>query len=197
VRSIRTVAATVKNTASSTTNIQTSINGARASADNASKLANDTAGTFRELGQSLNIQILGLQPLAGLTPQFNRSADQLQQLAISIGATRDALGQNSNDIKRVGNDLAQLNTELESVANSLEQPGILGLGTQALLPFQLAFYGVCLLVVLQSVFSIVAGVALYRLQRALGSEPLFVLPGQRALASTGDGETALLSGPPV
>ena len=45
---------------------------------------------------------------------------------------------------------------------------------QSLLPFEIAFYGMCLLVMLQSAFSIVAAITLYRLQRALGrTEPLF------------------------
>src|SRR5262249_13529946 len=144
---------------------ETSISGAQASADAASKLANDTAGTFRELAAGLNIQIFGVQPLAGIAPEFDRSADQLQQLAISLGATRDALAQNRNDIQRVGTDLTQLNGELNSVANSLEQPGTLGLSTQALVAFQFVFYGVCLLMLLQSAFSLVAGIALYRLQK--------------------------------
>jgi hypothetical protein len=135
-----------------------------------------------------------LQPFAGVAPQFDRSADQLQQLAISLGSARDALGQNSTDVKRVGTDLAQLSGQLSAIADSLEQPGVLGLGTQALLPFQVAFYGLCLLVVLQSIFSIVAGLALYRLQRALGNEPLFVLPSARALPqATSADETALVA----
>src|SRR5262249_55728852 len=94
-------------------------------------------------------------------------------LAISLGATRDALTQNGNDVQRVGRDLGQLQTQLDTVATSLEQPGDLGLDAQSLIPFQVAFYGMCLLVILQSAFSIVAGAALYRLQRALGGEPLF------------------------
>jgi len=49
--------------------------------------------------------------------------------------------------------------------------GVLGFDTQGMLPFQVAFYGMCLLVLLQSGFSIVAGIVLYRLQRALGAEP--------------------------
>src|SRR4051812_6217673 len=93
VRSIRTVAATVKDTATSTNDFQTSINSARNSADTASQLANDTAGTFRDMAVQMNLQIFGVQPLAGIAPQVNRSADQLQQLAISLGSTRDALAQ--------------------------------------------------------------------------------------------------------
>ncbi len=187
VRSIRTVSATVKDTATSTNDFQTSIESARTSADTASKLANDTAGTFRDLAAGLNITIFGLQPLATIAPQFNRSADQLQQLAISLGSTRDALGQNRSDVQRVGTDLTQLNAQLDSVAASFDRPGALGLGTQALLPFEFAFYGMCILVLLQALFSIVGGVALFRLQRALGGEPLFPMVRTATTTDVHDG----------
>ena len=171
VQSIRSVSKTVSDTAASTDDFTTSIDGARAAAATASTLANQTAGTFRQLASGLDIQILGLRPFAAVGPQFNQSADQLQQLAISLGTTRDALAQSRTDVRSVGSDLLQLQRQLDGVANALERPGILG-ATQQLLPFQVAFYGVCLLLLLQSIFSLVAGVALFRLSRALGTEPL-------------------------
>src|SRR5438270_6614600 len=98
VKSLRTVSGTLRDTASATTDFQRSIDSARTSADQASKLANDSAGTFRDLGASLTtINIFGLQPLAGRGPPFDRSADQLQLLAISFGTTREALGHNRPD----------------------------------------------------------------------------------------------------
>jgi hypothetical protein len=189
VASIRTVSGTVRDTAAATGNFQRSIDNARTSADSASSLANNTAGTFRSLASSVDINIFGVRPLAGLAPQFSQSADQLQQLAISLGTTRDALAQNGGDVGRVGNDLSQLQQQLDDVASSLSQPGVLSFGGQPLVPFEVAFYGMCLLVLLQSAFSIVAGVALYRLQRALGTEALFPALGRRsALPAAGDGE---------
>ena len=163
VQSIHTVSATLHDTASATTNFQQSIDQARSAADQASKLANSSAGTFRGLGTSVGaISVLGVQPLAGLGPQFSSSADQLQQLAISLGSARDALAQNGTDVAHVGGDLNQLQGQLDNVATSLSQPGVLGLDAQSLLPFQVAFFGMCLLVILQSAFSIVAGIALHR-----------------------------------
>jgi uncharacterized phage infection (PIP) family protein YhgE len=174
VQSIKTVSATLHDTAGATTNFQQSIAQARAAADQASSLANSSAGTFRQLGAEAGaINVFGVQPLSGVAPQFSTSADQLQQLAISLGSARDALSQNGGDVGRVGGDLNQLQGQLESVATSLSQPGVLGLDAQSLLPFQVAFYGMCLLVILQSAFSIAAGVALYRLSQALGADALF------------------------
>jgi hypothetical protein len=169
VQSIRTISATLSDTAGATTSFSQSIESARAAADQASSMANQSAGTFRDLSNRVAaLTILGFQPLAGIAPQFSTSADQLTQLAISLGSTRDALAQDKGDVQRVGGDLGQLQRQLDALANSLAQPGVLGLDAQTLLPFQVAFYGMCLLVILQSAFSIVAGVALYRLQRALG-----------------------------
>ncbi len=182
VQSIRTVSGTLHDTAGATGDFKRSIDSARGAADQASKLANDSAGTFRDMGASLGaITILGFQPLAAVTPQFASSADGLQQLAISLGVTRDALAQNGADVQRVGSDLSLLQSQLEILAASLSQPGVLGLDTRGMLPFQVAFYGMCLLVFLQSAFSIVAGVVLYRLQRALGAEALFPALSPRAL----------------
>ena len=196
VASIRAASKTLADTGTATNDFQTSISGARDSADTASKLANDTAGTFRDMAGNLNISIFGIQPLAGLAPQFERGADQLQLLAISLGATREALAVNRTDIQRVATDLSQLQRELDAVARSLEQPNVLGLGNQSLTPFKFAFYGACLLVILQSVFSIVAGLALHRLQAAMGSAPLFPFlgPTQPALPPPTDFKMATTSG---
>jgi hypothetical protein len=175
VTALHTAASMLGNTANVTGSFQGSIDGARSSADTASRLANDTAGTFREMAGNMNVSFLGLQPLVGLAPQFTHGADQLQQLAISLGSTRDALAANKSNIQNVTTDLRLLQAQIDAVATSLEQPGVLGLDSQTLVPFQIAVLGICLLVVLQSAFSIVAGIALYRVQRALGSEYLFPL----------------------
>jgi hypothetical protein len=189
VESIRSLDTTLQDTDGATSNFELSIDRARAAADQASTLASTSATTFRGLGTSVSsISLFGLQPLASLAPQFNASADQLQQLATQLGTTGDALSQNSTDVQRVGGDLGQLQTQLDRLAASLDQPGVLGPDQQSLLPFQFAFssfaflsfaflsfafYGMCLLVLMQSAFSIVAGVVLYRLSRALRDEPLF------------------------
>jgi hypothetical protein len=185
VQSIRTVSGTLSDTAGATTGFQQSIDSARGAADQASKLANASAGTFRQLATGVTaVSILGVQPLGGLAPQFTSSADQLQQMAIQLGVTRDALAQNGADVQRVGTDLGRLQKQLDAVANSLSQPGVLGLDAQSVLPFQIAFYGMCLLVLLQSAFSIVAGVTLYRLARALGpTQALF--PHTRTATTSG------------
>src|SRR5438874_11018816 len=50
VQSIRTVSGTLRDTAGATSDFQRSIDNARGAADQASKLANNSAGSFRDLG---------------------------------------------------------------------------------------------------------------------------------------------------
>jgi hypothetical protein len=170
VQSVRGMSGTLRDTAAATSDFQHSIDLARSSADQASSMANDSAGTFRGMGSSLSgLTFLGIQPLAGTKPQFDRSADQLQQPAISLGSTREALAQNSSDVARVGGDLTSLQVQLDALAISLGQPGVLGFDASGLLPLQLAFYAICLLILAQSALSIVAGVVLFRLQRSTKS----------------------------
>jgi hypothetical protein len=189
VQTVRGMSSTLRNTAGATSDFQKSIETARSSADQASKLANDSAGTFRGMGESLGgLNILGVQPFITLQPEFDNSADQLQLLAISLGSTREALGQNGSDIGRVGGDLGRLQTQLDGLATTLGQPGLLGFDLpSSLRPFQLAFVGLCVLVLVQSVFSLVAGVVLFRLQRAMGSAPLFPFLEDKSRTATTNG----------
>lgn len=184
VRSIRTASGTLGDAGAATTNFQRSVQSARDAADQASGLANDSAGTFRDMsGQMRAVNLFGIQPLASLSPQFDHSADQLQGLAIALGTTRETLGQNQSDIGKIGGQLGALRTQLEDVATSLDKPGVLGLDARGMLPFQVAVYGMCLLVILQSGLSIVAGLTLSRLARALGDEPLFPHVTRRGLSA--------------
>lgn len=205
VGSLRAAATMLGDSANVSRSFQGSIDGARSSADTASKLANDTAGTFRDMSGTMNLSVFGVQPLAGLAPQFSRGAEQLQRLAISLGSTRDALAQNNTSMQNVTTDLQQLQGQLNAVASSLDQPGVLGLDPQTLLPFQIAVFGICLLLILQSAFSIVAGIALFRVQRALGTQYLFPFlarpplpppsPALRTATTSGVSETDDVRGP--
>lgn len=184
VHSIRTASVTLGDAGAATANFQTSVQSVRVAADQASGLANDSAGTFRDMGGQMRaINLFGISPLANLAPQFDHSADQLQGLAIALGTTRETLAQNQSDIGKIGGQFGTLRTQLEDVANSLDKPGVLGLDTRGMLPFQVAVYGMCLLVILQSALSIVAGITLSRLARALGNEPLFPHVTRRSLSA--------------
>jgi hypothetical protein len=162
VETLRTAADTLGDSARATNEFQRSIDSAGRSADSASTLAGDTAVTFRELATAMQVQILGLQPLISLAPDFDRGGEQLARLATELAGMRDGLSQNARDVQLVGTDLARLESRLDAIADSLDEPGLLSLGLDNLLPFKIAFYGVCGLVLLQSLVSLIVGIALWK-----------------------------------
>ncbi len=164
VQSLRAVSTTVGDAASATHELGVSVEAARASADMASQLAADTATSFRELAQAMQVDVFGFRPLAPIAPRFDQGAVQLTQLASTLATARGALGRNGADVARLGGDLATLQRQVDALSTSVDQAGLLFATRQRLLAFQVAFYGMCLLVALQSLFSLVAGGALLRQQ---------------------------------
>jgi hypothetical protein len=188
VQSIRTVSGAVHDTGSATTDVRQSIDRAQGAANQASVLSNNSAGTFRQVGANLtNLTVLGIQPLIGIGPEFDQTADQLQQLAISLGTTRDALGQNSSDVQRVGGDLGQLQTQLDGLSTSLSQPTVLGMGVKGLLPFQIAWFGFCCLVFLHAAMSIAGSMVLFGVSRAMRGGSLLAGDREVTAASSAPG----------
>lgn len=183
VDSLRTLSRTFADASAATGNVQQSLNGARDSANSASRLAADTATSFRGLAQSVQLDVFGIQPFGGLAPQFDLSASQLDELSVTLRATQDSLGQNSRDILRVGSDLAAVQRQVTVLADTLAGMDLMAAsGQQSFLPLQVAFFGLCLLLGLQSLFALIAGVALLRYasgvrMRALGAIEQVALPG--------------------
>ena len=160
--SLRGVSRTVGDSADATGQFQQTLDGARQSADSAAALASQTAASFRNMAQQVQVQIFGIEPLGGLAPQFQQSADQLDQLAATLASTRDALQSNSADVARVGGDLRGVQQQVNTLAATLDRAGVLVPPAEAEAPFKLAFLGMCALFALQSLFSLLAGIALLR-----------------------------------
>ncbi len=148
--------------AGATAQFQHTLDGARQSADSAAGLASQTSGTFREMAQAVQVQVFGFEPLGGLAPQFQQSADQLDQLASTLAATRDALQGNATRVQQVGGDLRGVQQQVDNLATTLDRAGVLMAPTEVETPLKVAFYGMCALFALQSLFSLLAGIALLR-----------------------------------
>lgn len=162
VQSLRTVGRTIGAAGESTGSFDGSLASAQNSANTASQLAFETSNTFRTMAQQMQLQVFGIQPLVTLAPQFEQGAEQLLQLAITMGDTRDAMSTNRSQISRVTSELAQLQREVGQVADSFDRSTQSLAAPGQLLPFQVAFYGMSGLVLIQSLFSLVAGFALMR-----------------------------------
>lgn len=187
VQSLRTVSRTLGNTAGATADFQRSLDSARDAAGTAADLAVSTGSTFRGIAQALNIQIFGLQPFAGLVPQFTQSADQLDQLSTTLATTRDSLDQNRQDVRRVGADLGEVQVQVNGLATTLDRAATLVTPGAQLLPFQVAFYGMCLLFALQSLFSLLAGLALVGQQETFATLAEMMHHHRHARAPAGEG----------
>lgn len=162
VQSLRTVGRTVGAAGESTGSFEGSLVSGQDSVNTASRLAFDTSHTFRLMAQQMQLQIFGIQPLVTLAPQFEQGADQLLQLAITLGDTRDTMSTNRSEIWRVSGELAQLRAEVAQVADAFDRSTQTLVAPGQLLPFQVAFYGMSGLVLIQSLFSLIAGFALLR-----------------------------------
>lgn len=158
--SVSTVSSTLADTTSGTAGVRTSLESARDAADAASQLAAQTASTFQATAQGLNVEVFGVQPFAQVVPQFDTSATDLQQLSGILGNTRDALSANDQQVAQIGTDLSQLQQQLNAMSTTLNDATAFGDIGQTLVPFEVAFYGVCLLLILQSLFGIALGLAL-------------------------------------
>jgi hypothetical protein len=163
---LRTVSRTVSDTVSATSSTERSLVEAHASADAAARLAQDGAANFRMLAYSVQFQILGVQPLVGLAPGFEQTAASMDQLAGTLGATGEALQQNAASVTTVSRDLDRLRQQVAQLASTVERATVV-MPREQMLALQVAYYGMCLLFVMQSLFSLIAGVALYRQQELL------------------------------
>lgn len=167
---LRLASGTLATASAGSAGFQRSINQAQGAADTAASTAQNAAANFRELSTGLNFTIFGVQPFATVAPRFVAMADELDQLSTTLAATRDSMKQNSADVQQLGGNLGALKTQLDQIATSLDAMSTEG---GQLTPFIVAVFGMCFLVALQSGFSVVAGIQLLRLARALGTRPLF------------------------
>lgn len=175
VTELRLASRTLATGAAATAGFQKSIDQARTAADTATQTSTAAATNFRELAAGMNLTVFGYQPFATVAPRFVAMADQLDQLAGTLGSTRDAMSQNTSDVQQLGGNLDALRTQLDRVASALDALSSTSAAGDQLTPFVVAMLGMCLLVVLQSAFSVFAGIQLLRLARALGARPLVVL----------------------
>lgn len=163
--SVRSMAGTLGQASTGSSDVEQSIAQAQQAASDGSTLARTSAGTFRSLAQALNFQILGAQPFQTAVPQLQQTANQLDQMAGSLGGTSQALGKSRSDVGAIGTDLGTIQQQMNALADTLQQPNAFGLSSSELLPLEVAFAGMCLLMFLQSVFSVLAGLALMHLAR--------------------------------
>lgn len=141
--------------ADSFTSVDGSLSDAQTSADSAAGLAREAAGSLRSLAASMDVSILGTQPLQGLAAAFEENAEQADALAGTLDSVGASLGDTRTEVARIGPELSSLSEELRTLGTEPEAaaaaPG-------------LRLFVVLLLVwlVMQAFASLVAGLVLLR-----------------------------------
>jgi hypothetical protein len=141
--------------ADSFTSVDGSLSDAQTSADSAAGLAREAAGSLRSLAASMDVSILGTQPLQGLAAAFEANAEQADALAGTLDSVGASLGDTRTEVARIGPELSSLSEELRTLGTEPEAaaaaPG-------------LRLFVVLLLVwlVMQAFASLVAGLVLLR-----------------------------------
>lgn len=133
---------TIDKTATGVRGMETSLADAKAAIDRSSGIATNVAATMSGLADKMQIQIFGLQPLAGLSSGFSDAATQLGGLSTDLSTIGQSLDANRDDAQAVAQSLDDLSSsladfktavnagpQLEDVAKSLDslRIGILAL----------------------------------------------------------------------
>lgn len=109
--------------AESFTGIDGSLASARLSADQAATLAGEASGTLDALASSMRLSIFGSQPLLPLATEFETSADQAAELALTLESVGGSLDATREDAGEIGVELESLGRELDALRSADPQAG--------------------------------------------------------------------------
>jgi hypothetical protein len=144
--------------ADSFADVDTSLAEARTSSDAAAALARDASGTLNALAIAMELSVLGAQPLQPLAAEFETSADQAAELANTLDSVGASLGDTRTNVARIGPQLSNLSDRLTSLGAPPDGSST-AVGSP---PLRLLVVVVLAWVVMQSVGSLFAGLALVR-----------------------------------
>jgi uncharacterized protein YoxC len=156
---------TIDKTATGVRGMETSLADAKAATDRAAGLATNLGTSMSGLADAMQVNIFGLQPLAGLSSGFSDTATQLGGLSTDLSTIGESLDSNRDDAQAVAQSLDDLSTslgdfrtavnsgpQLNDVAKSLDS---LRIGILALL----AWLGAL------AIFAVVAGIGCFVVAR--------------------------------
>lgn len=103
---------TIEKTATGVRGLDTSLADAKAAIDRASGIATNVSTTMSGLADKMQLQIFGLQPLAGLSSGFSDAATQLNGLSTDLSTIGQSLAANQDDAQAVAQSLDDLSSSL-------------------------------------------------------------------------------------
>lgn len=110
-------------TADSFGGVDDSLGEGEASTDAAAVLARDASGTLSSLANAMSLSILGTRPLQPLAADFAASASQASALADTLDGVGDSLSATREDMTRIGDELDQLAVELGALRDASSTGG--------------------------------------------------------------------------
>jgi hypothetical protein len=160
--SLEETSATIGDAATGVAGMDASLGQARTATDRAATLANDVALTMGEVARSMNVTILGQQPLVGVAGGFERASAQLTSLAVDLGAIGSALGQNTDDAQLVAADLGALRASVDELGDLIGEGPTVAISTGELDAVRLVVYGLIGWLLILALGCIAAGGVLLR-----------------------------------
>jgi hypothetical protein len=106
-----------------TGNAATTLTAAAKAAGDAGGLSDRLAASMSALGTASGVSILGSQPLAGLSGQFDAVATQAHQLSGTMGSLASTLDQNTVDFAALQADVGAIRGQVAALRSSLLASG--------------------------------------------------------------------------
>jgi hypothetical protein len=167
VDSLTQAETTIRGMSTSVQNMDASLADAKVAVDNASTISHGVAQSMYGLRDAMNVEIplLG-QPLSGLAPGFETSAQNLDQLGTNISDIGTALDTNRADVKTTSQDLVDLADSVSDLTDSVENGPAVAISPGTLDRIRLAVYAVTGWLVVFAVGCLLAGAYLVNHSRA-------------------------------
>ena len=96
-------------------NVDASLAESQASAEGGADLARDASDTLASLASTMELRILGTQPLLPLAGDFATSAEQASALADTLDRVGASLEGTREDVSGIGDELLELGLQLDSL----------------------------------------------------------------------------------
>jgi hypothetical protein len=167
VASLTQAETTMRDMSTSVGRLNTSLGTAKTAIDQATTISTSVAQSMYGLRDAMSIQIpiLGGQPLLGLAGNFDTTGQNLDQLSIDISAIGSALNANQADVALTGVNMTNLANSVGKLATSVRDGPAISISTRTLDAVRLGVYAVTAWLVLFALGCLVAGMYLVNVSR--------------------------------
>jgi len=158
---------TMRDMSTSVGRLNTSLGTAKTAIDQATTISTSVAQSMYGLRDAMSVQIpiLGGQPLLGLASNFDTTGQNLDQLSTDISAIGSALDTNRADVALTGVNMTNLANSVGKLATSVRDGPAISISTRTLDAVRLAVYAVTAWLILFALGCLVAGIYLLNVSR--------------------------------